>query len=223
MKTKKIILSGIFIAFGIILPMFFHTFNMAGSIFLPMHIPVLIGGFLLGPLYGGLVGLLTPILSGFMTGMPPLVPVMPIMAFELCAYGVISGFLFEKTNKIYRSGIVHTDTAEQILDIFRTHLLNHPPRYFGDIDSIAEFLYFQYTETNLVENETVRKSYTAFMDELTEALGYDKEVWSEEAASIEAKVNVAVSEYEKAAYIEGMKLGARVVMELCGVIEKIKH
>ena len=74
-----------------------------------------------------------------------------------------------KTNKIYRSGIVHTDTAEQILDIFRTHLLNHPPRYFGDIDSIAEFLYFQYTETNLVENETVRKSYTAFMDELTES------------------------------------------------------
>lgn len=74
-----------------------------------------------------------------------------------------------------------------------------------------------------MENETVRKSYTAFMDELTEALGYDKEVWSEEAASIEAKVNVAVSEYEKAAYIEGMKLGARVVMELCGVIEKIKH
>ena len=55
------------------------------------------------------------------------------------------------------------------------------------------------------------------------SLGYDKEVWSEEAASIEAKVNVAVSEYEKAAYIEGMKLGARVVMELCGVIEKIKH
>ena len=52
----------------------------------------------------------------------------------------------EKTNKIYRSGIVHTDTAEQILDIFRTHLLNHPPRYFGDIDSIAEFLYFQYTK-----------------------------------------------------------------------------
>lgn len=125
-----------------------------------------------------------------------------------------------KTNKIYQSGIVHTDTAEQILDIFRAHLSTHPPRYFGDIDSIAEFLYFQYTETNPVENETVRKSYTAFMDELTEALGYDKGTWSEEVASIEAKVNVAVSEYEKAAYIEGMKLEARIVMELCGVISK---
>lgn len=75
-------------------------------------------------------------------------------------------------------------------------------------------------ETNPVENDTVRKSYAAFMDELTEALGYDKGAWNEEAGSIEAKVNVAVSEYEKAAYIEGMKLGARVVMELCGVISK---
>ncbi len=91
-------------------------------------------------------------------------------------------------------------------------MLNHPPRYFGDIDSIAEFLYFNTQKQTSWRTKTVRKSYTAFMDELTEALGYDKEVWSEEAASIEAKVNVAVSEYEKAAYIEGMKLGARVVM-----------
>ena len=123
-------------------------------------------------------------------------------------------------NNIYRSGIVHTDTAEQVLDIFRTCLLTHPPRYFGDIDSIAEFLYFQYTETNPVANETVRKSYTAFMDELISLLGYDEGAWSEEAASIEAKVKVAVSEYERAAYIEGMKLGARVVMELCEMIRR---
>lgn len=103
MKSKKIVLSGIFIAFGIILPMIFHTVNMAGPIFLPMHIPVLIGGFLLGPLYGALVGLITPILSGLMTGMPPIVPMMPIMAFELCAYGIITGFLFNKTKNTYIS------------------------------------------------------------------------------------------------------------------------
>lgn len=103
MKSKKIVLSGIFIAFGIILPMIFHTVNMAGPIFLPMHIPVLIGGFLLGPIYGGLVGLITPILSGLMTGMPPIVPMMPIMAFELCAYGIIIGFLFNKTKNTYIS------------------------------------------------------------------------------------------------------------------------
>lgn len=103
MRNKKIVLSGLFIAFGIIVPMIFHTVNLAGSIFLPMHIPVLIAGFLLGPLYGGIVGALTPILSSFMTGMPPLVPVMPIMVFELCAYGIITGFLFSKIKNTYIS------------------------------------------------------------------------------------------------------------------------
>jgi riboflavin transporter FmnP len=103
MRSKKIVLTGLFIAFGIIVPMIFHTVNLAGAIFLPMHIPVLIAGFLLGPLYGGIVGVLTPILSSFMTGMPPLVPVMPIMVFELCAYGIITGFLFIKTKNTYIS------------------------------------------------------------------------------------------------------------------------
>ncbi|MBC5997620.1 ECF transporter S component [Romboutsia ilealis] len=103
MKTKKIALSGLFIAFGIILPMVFHMFSMGGSIFLPMHIPVLMAGFFLGPVYGAVVGIITPILSGLLTGMPPLVPVMPIMAFELCGYGLITGLVFSKTSKIYIS------------------------------------------------------------------------------------------------------------------------
>lgn len=103
MKTKKLVLSGLFVAFGVILPMVFHMFNMGGPVFLPMHIPVLIAGYFLGPIYGALVGILTPVLSGLLTGMPPLVPVMPIMAFELCGYGLITGLIFSKTNKIYVS------------------------------------------------------------------------------------------------------------------------
>lgn len=103
MKSKKIVLSGLFIAFGIILPMFFHMFNMGGSIFLPMHIPVLIAGYFLGPVYGATVGIITPILSGLFTGMPPLVPVMPIMVFELCGYGLIAGLVFSKTKNVYIS------------------------------------------------------------------------------------------------------------------------
>ncbi|MDU1538077.1 MAG: ECF transporter S component [Paeniclostridium sordellii] len=103
MKSKKIVLSAIFIAFGIIMPMIFHTVNLAGTIFLPVHIPVLIAGFLLGPTFGALVGIITPILSGLMTGMPPIIPMMPIMTFELCAYGFLTGILFDKTQNIYLS------------------------------------------------------------------------------------------------------------------------
>lgn len=106
MKTKKLILSGFFIACGIVLPMVFHMFSMGGPMFLPMHIPVLIAGYFLGPIYGAGVGIITPVLSGLLTGMPPLVPVMPIMAIELCGYGLISGLVFSKTNKVYLSLIV---------------------------------------------------------------------------------------------------------------------
>ena len=103
MKTKKLVLSSLFVSFGVVLPMAFHMFNMGGSVFLPMHIPVLIAGYFLGPLYAGAVGILTPILSSLLTGMPPLVPVMPIMALELLGYGLVCGFVFSKTNKTYLS------------------------------------------------------------------------------------------------------------------------
>lgn len=103
MKSKKIVLSGLFVALGILIPMIFHTVNIAGTVFLPMHIPVLLAGIIVGPIYGAAVGILCPILSSLLTGMPPMVPVMPIMAFELCGYGVISGLLHNKFKNVFVS------------------------------------------------------------------------------------------------------------------------
>ncbi len=102
-STKQVVLSGLFIAFGILLPMCFHMFNMAGPMFLPMHIPVLVAGFCVGPYCGAIVGIITPIISGILTGMPPVLPTMPIMALELFGYGFFSGLIFSKTKKIYIS------------------------------------------------------------------------------------------------------------------------
>ena len=116
MKTKKLVLSGFFIACGLVLPMAFHMFNMGGSVFLPMHIPVLIAGYFLGPMYGAAVGVVTPIISGLLTGMPPLIPVMPIMAFELCGYGLFTGLIFDKTKKIYLS-LISAMVAGRLLAI----------------------------------------------------------------------------------------------------------
>ena len=87
-KTHSLILSGVFIALGLVLPMAFHMIGGAGPIFLPMHIPVLIGGFFLSPLLALSVGVLTPLLSGLLTGMPPMFPMMPIMMLELGIYGL---------------------------------------------------------------------------------------------------------------------------------------
>lgn len=87
--------SGVFIAFGVVLPIAFHMVGAMGSIFLPMHVPVLIAGLYLGGAAGFLVGLLTPILSSLMTGMPPAMPIMPVMAVELAVYGAAGGYLYQ--------------------------------------------------------------------------------------------------------------------------------
>ncbi|AOY75868.1 ECF transporter S component [Clostridium formicaceticum] len=96
METRKVVLGGFFIALGVLFPILFHTVSMAGSVFLPMHIPVLLAGFILGRKYGFFVGLLTPAISSFLTGMPPLMPTLPIMTVELSIYGLIAGLLVEK-------------------------------------------------------------------------------------------------------------------------------
>ncbi len=97
MKTKKIVLGGFFVGLGVLIPMIFHMAHMGGPVFLPMHIPVLLAGFLLGGEYGFLVGLITPIISSIITGMPPIIPTLPIMTVELSLYGFIAGVLFNKS------------------------------------------------------------------------------------------------------------------------------
>ena len=62
MKTKQLVLTALFIAIGVVLPQAFHMVPNAGSVILPMHIPVLISGYAVGPLFGLLCGILTPVL-----------------------------------------------------------------------------------------------------------------------------------------------------------------
>ncbi len=59
-------------------------------------IPALLAGRLLGPYYGLWVGLLAPTVSSLATGMPPLIPVAPVMAVELAAYGAAGGYLYRR-------------------------------------------------------------------------------------------------------------------------------
>lgn len=95
-QTKQLVLSGVFIAIGIVLPMVFHMFQGGGTAFLPMHIPVLLAGFFLSVPYALAVGVLTPILSSVFTGMPPIFPVLPFMICELATYGVMASILSRK-------------------------------------------------------------------------------------------------------------------------------
>ncbi|EOD00287.1 ECF transporter S component [Caldisalinibacter kiritimatiensis] len=95
-KTRELITGGLLLALGILLPMIFHSFGILGKVFLPMHIPVLVGGFFLSPYLALIVGIITPLLSGLLTGMPPMYPMAVIMAFELGTYGIIASLAVRK-------------------------------------------------------------------------------------------------------------------------------
>jgi len=93
-STKNLVLSGLFLAMGIVLPMFAHLLGLGNNI-LPMHIPVLLCGFVCGWPFGLIVGFITPLINSLLTGMPPLFPVAVAMSLELATYGFMAGFLYK--------------------------------------------------------------------------------------------------------------------------------
>ena len=83
-----------FLTIALLLPQVFHQFQDFGRIFLPMHLPVILCGFICGWPWGLAVGLVAPLLSSAIFGMPMIFPIGVSMAFELAMYGAASGFLY---------------------------------------------------------------------------------------------------------------------------------
>jgi thiamine transporter ThiT len=98
-RTQKIVTSGVFLALALILPFFTGNIPQIGNAISPMHIPVLILGFIAGWPYGLLVGFIAPLLRSALFSMPPMYPVAIAMAFELAAYGFFTGLLYKKLPK----------------------------------------------------------------------------------------------------------------------------
>lgn len=93
-NTKKLTLSALFLALGIILPFFTGQIKQIGNMLLPMHIPVLLCGFTCGWPAGLLVGIILPLLRSILFGMPYMMPTAVSMAFELGTYGAVSGLFY---------------------------------------------------------------------------------------------------------------------------------
>ena len=91
-QVKKIVIVAVCAALAIVLPMAFHSIPNAGKVWLPMHIPVLLCGIVTGPVGGLAAGVLGPVLSSVLTGMPP-APILPSMTCELAVYGLVAGRL----------------------------------------------------------------------------------------------------------------------------------
>ena len=106
--TLNAILSVGLIALAVILPQIVHlALGQPGGVqLLPMYLPVLIGGCLLGWKWALAVGVLSPVVSFAITslmGNPmPALPRLPFMMAELAVFALVSG-LFSK--RIYENGL----------------------------------------------------------------------------------------------------------------------
>ena len=92
-KLKNLVLTAMFLAIGLVLPFLTGQIPEIGAMLCPMHIPVLLCGFICGWPWGLAVGFVAPLLRSLILGMPPLFPKAFCMAFELATYGAISGLM----------------------------------------------------------------------------------------------------------------------------------
>ena len=94
-EVFKITLSAIFLGLAFVLPFLTGQIPEIGSMLCPMHIPVILCGFICGWKYGLVVGVVAPLLRSLTLGMPPLFPTALCMSFELATYGLVSGLLYK--------------------------------------------------------------------------------------------------------------------------------
>ena len=87
----------VFVVLSVLTPWAFHQFPLAGPTFLPMHFFIFAAALAGGWQAGAIVGLLTPFASYAVSGLPP-VMILPQIAVEVTAYGLIAGLLRQKLN-----------------------------------------------------------------------------------------------------------------------------
>ncbi len=104
-STVKITYAAVCLALAMVLPFLTGQIPQVGQALSPMHIPVLLCGFLCGWPYGLAVGFIAPLMRSVLFGMPAMFPNAAAMAFELAAYGAVSGLLYRLLPK--RNGFIY--------------------------------------------------------------------------------------------------------------------
>ena len=93
-NIKSLVISAMFLALAFVMPFLTGQIPQIGSMLCPMHIPVILCGYICGAPWGLAVGFIAPLLRSAIMGMPVMFPAAISMAFELAVYGFMSGLLY---------------------------------------------------------------------------------------------------------------------------------
>ena len=116
--TLKLVYAAVCLSLCLVLPFLTGQIPEIGSKLSPMHLPVLLCGFLCGWQYGLAVGAVAAPLRFLLFTMPPF-PNCLFMAFELAAYGLMTGLFYKAFPKKSRIHLRQSDSFHAD----RTHCL----------------------------------------------------------------------------------------------------
>ena len=94
LRVRRLIYAALYLAIALVLPFVTGQIPQIGEALCPMHIPVLLCGFVCGWPYGLAVGLVAPLLRSALFGMPRLFPTAVAMTPELAVYGALAGLCY---------------------------------------------------------------------------------------------------------------------------------
>ena len=98
-SVARLVVAAMCLALCLVLPFLTGQIREIGSMLCPIHLPVLLCGFLCGWPWGLAVGAVAPLLRSALFGMPPLFPIAVSMAAELAVYGLVTGLLSARLPK----------------------------------------------------------------------------------------------------------------------------
>lgn len=139
MKNQKnlvnLVLASMFLALAYVLPFLTGQVPQIGKMLCPMHIPVILCGFVCGAPLGLVVGFAAPLLRSMTLGMPVLFPSAVSMAFELAVYGLISGIMYrvlpKKKINIYFSLLIAMVTGRLVWGAVQFACIGFDASQFG--------------------------------------------------------------------------------------------
>jgi hypothetical protein len=113
-----LLLGGLFMALALVFPVIFHAIGL-GSAFLPMFYPIIAAGFLVALPVAMVVGVMSPLVSSLLTGMPPLFP--PICLIMMCEGVVLTALpalLYQRLKTNARVTAIITMAIDRLVLLF---------------------------------------------------------------------------------------------------------
>lgn len=127
LRVRRLVYAALYLAIALVLPFVTGRIPQIAKALSPMHIPVLLCGFMCGWPWGAVIGFIAPLLSSVLFGMPTIFPDGVAMAFELAVYGCVSGIFYallpRRPRSVYVSLVVAMLTGRLVWGIVTAWLL----------------------------------------------------------------------------------------------------